>query len=172
MAIDRRKGQSGGTVEAERTHTTTSVLSLRTKRALWIGGALLVVAMATLFVLENSPVQDATPSSAVREASEIQARPLVDRWVRSDGGYVIEIRGSLADGNLDAAYFNPDLIHVSRAEWRQRGAHLEVLVELRDVNYPGSTYVLEYLPAEDRLVGLYYQAVERRTFNVEFVREN
>jgi hypothetical protein len=43
-------------------------------------------------------------------------------------------------------------------------------VELRDMNYPGSIYRLRYDKATDRLKGTYFQAVERRTFNIEFMR--
>lgn len=48
---------------------------------------------------------------------------------------------------------------------------LRVFVELRDVNYPGSTYTLTYDPANDLLAGLYYQAVERQRFDVMFARQ-
>jgi hypothetical protein len=37
------------------------------------------------------------------------------RWVRPDGGYVIEIREAQAGGGPDAAYLNPRPINVSRA---------------------------------------------------------
>ena len=38
------------------------------------------------------------------------------------------------------------------------GGALKLFIELRDVGYPGSTYTLTYLPAGDRLTGVYYQA--------------
>jgi len=38
------------------------------------------------------------------------------------------------------------------------------------VNYPGSTYRLTYDPGRDVLAGLYFQAIEQQTFDVEFVR--
>jgi hypothetical protein len=41
---------------------------------------------------------------------------------------------------------------------------------MRDVNYPGSIYSLNYLPDRDILAGEYYQAVEGLTFYVEFAR--
>jgi len=43
-------------------------------------------------------------------------------------------------------------------------------VELRDVNYPGSTYTLVYQAENDRLYGIYYQAALGQMFEVEFVR--
>jgi hypothetical protein len=53
------------------------------------------------------------------------------RWLRADGGYVLE---------------------------------------LRDANYPGSFYNLRYDPKNDRLMGTYFQAVQRETYDIEFVR--
>ena len=96
---------------------------------------------------------------------------LVGRWLRPDGGYILEIRGASPDGKLDLGYFNPNPIHVARAEWVMKDNKLYVLAELQDVNYPGSTYGLEYIVGTDHLVGTYYQAVEKSTFDVEFVRE-
>jgi uncharacterized protein (DUF2147 family) len=109
----------------------------------------------------------ATPAAKPAPALE----KLKGRWVRSEGGYVIEIRGVGPDGKLDAAYLNPRSIHVARAEATREGGAVQVFVELRDVNYPGSTYTLLYDPASDRLVGRYYQAVARETFDIFFVRQ-
>ena len=36
--------------------------------------------------------------------------------------------------------------------------------------YPGSTYTLNYDPANDQLKGVYFQAVEKQRFAVAFVR--
>ena len=79
------------------------------------------------------------------------------RWLRSDGGYVIEVGNVQPKGRLEAAYFNPRPIKVSRAEWQRSNDELHVFVELRDVNYPGATYKLRYLPAADQLAGDYFQ---------------
>jgi hypothetical protein len=71
---------------------------------------------------------------------------------------------------MDAAYFNPNTIHVAKAEAAQEGAVTKVSIELRDVNYPGSTYVLTYEAATDQLTGIYYQAALQQRFEVVFVR--
>ena len=71
---------------------------------------------------------------------------------------------------LTAAYFNPRPIKVSKAEASIVGETLRVFIELRDVNYPGSTYQLTWDPAEDRLKGTYYQAALRESYDVEFGR--
>ena len=75
------------------------------------------------------------------------------------------------DGTLTASYFNPNPIKVFRAEWSSREGTIKLFVELRDVNYPGSTYTLSYEPITDRLKGIYFQAVQQQQFEVEFVRK-
>jgi hypothetical protein len=95
---------------------------------------------------------------------------LQGRWQRTAGGYVLEIRGVEPGGKVTAAYFNPRSINVAKAEATQTGGAIKVFIELRDVNYPGSTYTLTYNPAHDRLTGLYFQAVERTNFEVSFTR--
>ena len=144
-------------------------------RALWVAGALaVIVVIAAVVVASRSPKPPASPTgdAAARTAPD-QAGPdrLTGRWLRPDGGYVIEIRSAQPNGVLDAAYFNPRPINVSHAEWRREGGRLRVFIELRDTNYPGSTYDLAYLPEQDRLVGAYFQAAHRQTFDVEFVRQ-
>jgi len=108
--------------------------------------------------------------SAAQSAEQPDPQRLVGRWVRPDGGYVLDVREVRADGSLKAAYFNPRPINVAKAEWRQKDGKLTLFVELRDVNYPGSTYTLQYDPAADRLKGAYFQAVEKQTYQIEFAR--
>ena len=103
-------------------------------------------------------------------ASEPGFETLVGRWLRPDGGYVLEIQSVTKDGAIAAAYFNPRPIHVARAEaFREAGA-LKAFIEFRDVNYPGSTYTLRYNDVAVRLEGIYYQAVEKQEFEVYFER--
>ena len=97
-------------------------------------------------------------------------RPLLGRWQRTDGGYVIEIRSIDTDGKIEAGYFNPRPIHVSRAEVSQEDSNIKVMMELRDVGYPGSTYTLVYVPEKDVLFGYYYHAVSGQYFDVLLVR--
>ena len=95
---------------------------------------------------------------------------LKGRWLRSEGGYIIEVRSVEASGKMNAAYFNPRPINVAKAEAMKAGGNLGVFVELRDVNYPGSTYTLTYQPATDRLAGTYFHAVSGQNMDVEFSR--
>ena len=95
---------------------------------------------------------------------------LAGRWVRTDGGYLLELRNPAKDGSVQAAYFNPRPINVARAELHQGEGKLTVFIELRDVNYPGSTYTLNYQPDQDRLFGSYYHALSKQQFEVVFER--
>ncbi|MGB5746190.1 MAG: hypothetical protein WBM69_04365 [Desulfobacterales bacterium] len=95
---------------------------------------------------------------------------LIGRWLRPDGGYVIEIRNISSGGRMEASYFNPRLINVSRAEVFRKKGGLEIFVELRDTGYPGSTYTLSYNPEQDMLTGIYFQATMGQSFEVIFVR--
>ena len=95
---------------------------------------------------------------------------LEGRWVRPDGGYILELRSIKKDGGVSAAYFNPRSIKVYSAKVSRKEGNVILFVELRDVNYPGSTYSLQYDAATDRLKGTYYQAVQRQNFDIEFVR--
>jgi len=106
-----------------------------------------------------------------RDAGTLAAfQKLEGRWQRGDGGYILDILGVDADGRLKAAYFNPKPINVSRAEASMPGDTPSVFVELRDTNYPGSTYQLSYDPATDRLRGTYFQAALRESYEVVFGR--
>jgi len=51
--------------------------------------------------------------------------------------------------------------------WKSSYGNLKAIVEMRDVNYPGSINSLDYLPDRDILAGGYYQAVEGLTFYVD-----
>ena len=106
-----------------------------------------------------------------QSTKKINEQCLIGRWVRPDGGYILELKDIKKDGNLKAAYFNPRPIKVFKAEWQRKQEIITVFVELRDVNYPGSKYNLQYDSKTDRLKGTYFQAFYGETYDVEFVRE-
>lgn len=101
-------------------------------------------------------------------AAAIDYSPLFGKWRREDGEYILEIRAASPDGKLEALYFNPSRINVGKAMGMIDGGKLTALVELRDVNYPGSTYRLRHNGT--KLVGDYFQATQGETFQVEFTR--
>jgi hypothetical protein len=113
--------------------------------------------------------QDETRGVTLAQATPEIAK-LIGRWVRPDGGYAIVIKSVDPSGKLDATYFNPNPINVSKAEVSVAGGSVRIFIELRGVGYPGSTYTLTYLPAGDRLTGVYYQAAIQQKFDVIFQR--
>jgi len=108
--------------------------------------------------------------AATADSAESGFRALSGRWLRPDGGYILDIRDVDARGKIDAVYLNPRPINVARAEATGDGATLQVFVELRAPGYPGSTYTLRYEPQRDQLEGSYFQAALQQRFAVVFVR--
>ena len=135
-----------------------------------------VIAAAAFFLLQGrqtvaqSPAPQTTKESVAAPEARVGFDRLKGRWLRPDGGYVIEIREIDDSGKIVAAYFNPKPINVSRAEAAQEGTTTKVCIELRDKNYPGSTYTLTYDEGSDQLRGVYFQAALQQSFNVVFVR--
>jgi len=125
----------------------------------------------TGLILLASGAVSAEPVQTQKQ-SDVQTnlQRLEGRWVRPDGGYILELGEIKKDGSLKASYFNPRPINVFSAKWSRKKGKINLFVELRDVNYPGSKYNLQYEPVSDRLKGTYFQAVEKQTFNIEFVR--
>ncbi len=145
------------------------------------GGLLAVgimIAMAAYVLNKDDTAPQSTPPLA--EETKGPARParaktldtdkLVGRWLRTDGNYVLDIRSVSADGKVDAAYFNPSPINVSKAEVTSENGEPRLLVELRDRGYEGSYYTLAHDSDTDSLAGIYHQLTMGQQFEVEFVR--
>lgn len=112
------------------------------------------------------PPREATSAPAATTAADYQ--PLVGRWARTDGDYMIEIKSITADGKAEAGYFNPRPINVARAEASREGNGLKLFLELRDSGYPGCLYKLTFDKAASRLTGTYFQAAQNQTYEVMF----
>lgn len=170
MNTNNRRGKPGGKIQAQAsrqrryTHRVMLLLILAviTGAAFWV------------FHGEETRAQSTVPAMPQESvaAPEVKAGfdSLKGRWLRPDGGYVIEIREIDNDGKMVAAYFNPRPINVSRAEASQEGTTTTVFIELRDTNYPGATYTLAYEPQSDQLKGIYFQPALQQSFDVVFVR--
>ena len=125
----------------------------------------------TGLVLLASGAVSAEPGQTEKQAdAQTDAQRLEGRWVRPDGGYILELWDIKKDGNVSAAYYNPRPIKVFIAKWSRNKGKINLFVELRDINYPGSKYNLQYDPKSDRLKGTYFQAVERQMYDIQFVR--
>lgn len=115
----------------------------------------------------DSP-QTAAPAGAPAPATASDYQPLIGRWARTDGDYMIEIKSITADGKAEAGYFNPRPINVARAEASREGGTLRLFMELRDSGYPGCLYKLTFDKATSRLTGTYFQAAQNETYEVVF----
>jgi len=91
-------------------------------------------------------------------------------WIRPDGGYLLRVSHAGEDGSVEAAYFNPNPIHVSEANVEMWKGLKKLFVKLQGKGYPGSTYTLYYFEEKDALAGFYFQAHTGQTFEVVFVR--
>ncbi|MCP3393652.1 hypothetical protein NLM27_33370 [Bradyrhizobium sp. CCGB12] len=110
------------------------------------------------------------PAATVVGPAESAFERLPGRWVRLQGGYVITIRAVGADGKLDASYANPTLLPFHVAVASRDGNAIKLRFELRAGGYNGSSYVLNYDAANDRLTGVFDQVVAKQKFDVVFVR--
>jgi hypothetical protein len=75
-----------------------------------------------------------------------------------------------AHESVDAAYFNPNPIHVAEADVSMWKGLKKLFIKLKGKGYPGSTYTLYYFEEKDALAGFYFQAQTGQTFEVIFVR--
>jgi hypothetical protein len=145
-------------------------------RVLWVAliaaGAVVAVSLLLLKPQQNEPVPQSPDRGATSSDAEVDFQKLIGRWLRPDGGYILDIRAVSSDGVMDASYLNPRTIHVAQAKATRKGNTLEVFIELRDQGYPGSTYTLNYDPNEDAFSGIYFQAALKQSFQVVFVRTN
>lgn len=129
-------------------------MKIRTTRLIEMGLLILLLAAVPAMVLAADDFQ-----------------PLLGRWQRTDGGYIIEVRRIDSEGKMDAGYYNPRPINISRAQASMYKDYIKVEVKLRDQGYPGSAYTLVYDQLNDRLIGFYYHAVSKQKFDVVFVRQ-
>lgn len=135
-----------------------------------------IVAIAGIFLTSSNfshePANDSGSESLPLESSKkTDYSKLTGSWIRQTGGYIIKINKILENGQMDAEYFNPRPIHVSRAMASDKNGALNLFIELRDQGYPGSTYNLRYNSEYDALVGVYFQALMQQSFDVAFTRK-
>jgi len=132
----------------------------------------IMIILVAVFMLQTP--SDCVAQSKKQTATETKGKSgfevLVGRWLRPDGGYIIQIQSIEAGGKMGAGYFNPRPINVSKAQAKKETGKIKVFVELSDVGYSGSTYTLTYDPKDDVLLGVYYQAAVKQSYDVYFTR--
>lgn len=75
----------------------------------------LVVCISTMLILS---VFLAIGQGAQKEKGPPDVRRLEGRWLRPDGGYILEVRAIKKDNSVEAAYFNPRPINVHEAHYQ------------------------------------------------------
>jgi len=136
---------------------------------LWRGVA--TAFLASLIGVAAAQVAAPAPKSPAAVAGKANPDVLEGAWVRPDGGYLILIKKASADGRLEASYFNPKPLPFAKAQFVRDGATLRLSFVLEAGGYGGSTYDLTYDAANDQLKGVYYQAVMKQKFDVQFARK-
>jgi len=164
--MTENRGETTKPTAAQATRPGRRWLATTVIVAVLVAAAIAVLALWPMFTAPG----ETKPAAARGGALAPEAQRVAGRWLRPDGGYVLEIRNVASDGRLDAGYFNPNPINVAQARVRTIDGPVEVFVELRDTNYPGATYRLVYEPRDDTLIGLYTQPAVGQTFEVTFVR--
>ncbi|WP_291993899.1 hypothetical protein [Candidatus Accumulibacter sp. ACC003] len=135
---------------------------------LTLGVSLAVASVAT--AIAAPPAAAAGNTLSPTAATSVDFKVLKGAWVRPDGGYTITISDVAAGGQIDALYFNPGQLPFARAEASRADGKLRAFFELTAGGYGGSTYDLTYDPANDRLIGIYYQAVAKQKYDIYFQR--
>jgi len=132
-------------------------------KALALGMAAVVLVVAVVVLVQERGRGGGNPYETLK-----------GRWVRGEDPYVLEIRSAAADGTLEAGYFNPSPIRVERATASRDGkGETKVFVLLDDPanpGYRGCTYDLVHDPAQDLLIGTYFQAVQGQRYEIAFER--
>ena len=136
-------------------------------KIIYISAAASILIGALVFLVSQNADESTNQNKKASDKNN-----LIGNWLRTDAEYLIRIAKVTADDTMTAQYFNPNPINMEGANWEQSYGKLKVIVEMRDVNYPGSTYTLNYLPDRDMLAGEYYQAVEGLNFCLEFTRRS
>jgi hypothetical protein len=140
------------------------VASARVRRRTWL------LAMGAGLASRAGAQASASSAAPAGPGPRTRFDALVGGWSRSDGNYHIVVHSVGAEGVLQAMYFNPNPLPFSLAQARREGGAVHARFELQAGGYSGSNYELRLDPASDRLIGIYYQAVAKQSFEVQFMR--
>lgn len=147
---------------------------MQSNRKNWLVPVICLIFMwlsaVVVYAETNEPLAETVAKNSQKKETPDFNR-LIGSWVRPDGGYVIEISKIHPDGKADAVYLNPRPINVARASVSEIKGELGLFIKLDDQGYPGCTYALKYNPEYDAMVGVYYQAAMKQSYDVIFQRK-
>src|SRR5512143_2401577 len=90
----------------------------------------LLAALLFLFAISDT-VYTPSPANAAetrQSTGRIDEQRLAGRWLRPDGGYILELTEVAKDGTLKAVYLNPRPINVAKAVFSQKDGRLTIFV--------------------------------------------
>lgn len=99
---------------------------------------------------------------------------LVGEWSERGMPWLIKITDVYDTGKLEVGLYNtysPTPIQVELANWFKLGNLLSIYIEIKDPDYPGSYFKLNYVPERDVLVGTAYNALQNAVYSLEMIRE-
>jgi len=134
---------------------------------------LIVLYLGLAFIMDscNNNNQKQGKSGKIDPVAKKATEQVIAQWARTDGDYILDIKKFNTDSTLEAAYYNPQPIHIAETRWKMQEGYVYFYVLFEDEGYPGSYYSLGYFPEEDRLYGVYFQAVQQQQFEVFFERK-
>ncbi len=151
------------------------LISYLRRHTTWVFiGYRIVLGVALLVGLNcgcGKPSEEKAPAPAKAAVPADPFAVVMGRWLRMDGGYMLMVHSVEAGGKAVISYRNPSPIHVEQAQVSREGDVIKIFVELRDEGYPGCTYRLRYEPLRDQLVGVYYQAALKESYEINFERQ-
>lgn len=104
-----------GSYKKKKNQTGSKSSETPPKRRLSFKWIVLIVAVLTAavslvvyhFQPTGSDQMPVSPAGQPKSGPTVEFNKLIGRWLRPDGGYVIEIRNISSGGKMEAAYFNP-----------------------------------------------------------------
>lgn len=119
------------------------------------------------------PKANVSTEKVVSEPEESKADYSIvnGHWRRSDAQYILKVAKVQSDGKVQVEYLNPRSIKVVQSSVSMEKGLIKLFVKFDDKGYEGSAYKLFYYSQKDALVGYYYQAPTKKTYEVIFLRE-
>jgi hypothetical protein len=91
-------------------------------------------------------------------------------WGRTDATGVVNISEVLDNGLLKTTFYSPKMINIEKAVWTNSSDVLRIYILLREDNYPGSSFSLNYMAEKDLLLGVYFDALTNESLTISFER--
>ncbi|WP_281322931.1 hypothetical protein [Flavobacterium aestivum] len=109
-------------------------------------------------------------SILIKQSRKADKNLIKGLWGRTEGVGEINISEVRDNGLLKATFCNPKSINIEKAVWTNSSDVLRIYILLREDNYPGSSFSLNYIAEKDLLLGVYFDALTNISYTVSFKR--